>query len=200
MLKLSNVSKKFQDKIIFENVSLEVHQGEKLAIIGGSGVGKSTLLQSMAGIHNVEGIISCSGKRGLVFQDFKLFPHMTVFENVAYTPLFVESKPVDEVKEKAEALLAAFKMLELKDSYPAQLSGGQQQRAAVIRTLMTDPDILFLDEPTSALDKESVDIMIDYFVAMPQTIVAATHDDYFVKKFASRVVEMMPSGKMKKVK
>lgn len=182
-LEMRNVKKSFGDLEVLKDISLTVHQGQVVSIIGPSGSGKSTLLRcatlletmdsgelfylGQAAATNVEtacGTCSVYAKSseleqvkrhfGLVFQNFNLFPHYSVLKNLMHAPVHVQKRPKEEVHEEAMALLRQMGLEDKADYYPHQLSGGQQQRVAIARALAMKPDVLFFDEPTSALDPE----------------------------------------------
>lgn len=194
MLKVNNVSKTYNDHQVLDNVSFEVTRGEIVALLAQSGSGKSTLLKIIAGIEQpTAGDVTLAGKVGIVFQDFNLFPHMSVLDNLTYTPIKVLNQPRQQVEAKAREKLAAFGMLEKAKNFPNELSGGQKQRVAIIRTLMLDPEIILFDEPTSALDPgmtAEVGATIKRIANDNIAIVVATHDLEFIKNLATRTINL----------
>ena len=176
MLTATNVHKGFDGLGVLKGISLTVNKGEVVALIGPSGSGKSTFLRCLNHLETVdsgeirlENLTMCSGngqyadeetlrqitlRMGMVFQQFNLFPHMSVLHNIIDAPVHVKKMPKKQAVEKAKALLAKVGLSDKADQYPYQLSGGQQQRVAIARALCMDPEILCFDEPTSALDPE----------------------------------------------
>jgi spermidine/putrescine ABC transporter ATP-binding subunit len=165
ILKLANISKQFEEVVAVDNVSLEINEGEFITLLGPSGSGKTTILLMIAGFQTpTMGEIFIKGEQmtpvppqkrniGIVFQSYALFPHLTVFENIAY-PLQMRKYNGSEIKVKVEAMLELVKLVGLGKRYPKQLSGGQQQRVALSRALVFNPDLLLMDEPLGALDKK----------------------------------------------
>lgn len=191
MLKLTNLTKSIGKQIIFKEVSLFVSSGERVAVLGPSGAGKSTLLRCIAGLDSFEGEVQSNGKIVLIFQDFQLFPHLTVFENITYVPLRVLGYPKQEVFFEAESFLNKFMMADCRDKYPSVLSGGQQQRVSIIRAIMTKPAVLVMDEPTSSLDSETTEVVGSILKSLPITYVFATHDEAFVSDFATKHLSLV---------
>lgn len=190
-------------------VDLTVHRGEVVVIMGPSGSGKSTFIRTFNALEDFqEGSISVDGRAlsndlrdidairrevGMVFQQFNLFPHLTVLENLTLAPIQVRKRPRAEVEEQAYALLHRVGIREQADKYPGQLSGGQQQRVAIARSLCMEPRILLFDEPTSSLDPEMVrevlEVMRD-LASDGMTMVVVTHEVGFAREVAHRVVLM----------
>ena len=167
MLELKNISKKFKDRQILENFNLTVEENKILAIVGPSGGGKTTLLRMLAGLEKIDsGEIIYNGESlpidelekrnllGFVFQDFQLFPHLTVLENLVLSPIKTMNMSKNDAEKKALTLLNKLGLDKQVNSYPISLSGGQKQRVALARAMMIDPKIIGYDEPTSALDPE----------------------------------------------
>ena len=161
MLELRNISKRFGDKQILSDFNLTIHEGKILAIVGPSGGGKTTLLRMLAGLEKIDsGEVFYNGeplaldelsKRqllGFVFQDFELFPHLSVLENLTISPVKMNGVPQEEANAKARALLERLGLAEHEDAFPYSLSGGQKQRVALARAMMIDPEIIGYDEPT----------------------------------------------------
>ena len=204
---------------MLKDISLEVREGEVVAVIGPSGGGKSTLLRCLTLLETLDagklaygdlvvaetgpdGRAAYAGKAvqkeaktrfGLVFQNFNLFPHYTVMKNVADAPLHVQKRPKAEVEAEARALLAKMGLAGKEDMVPCELSGGQQQRVAIARALALNPEVLFFDEPTSALDPEltqEVLKVIRDLAAERMTMVIVTHEMSFARDVADRIVFM----------
>jgi polar amino acid transport system ATP-binding protein len=196
MLSVINLNKKFGEKNLFNNLSFVIGQGEKVALIGQSGIGKSTLLKCIAGLEPHEGQVTMLGKKTLVFQDFNLFPHMNVLENITYVPVNVFGKNIDEVTLAATNLLGSFLLQDCVNRYPSELSGGQQQRIAIIRALLSGADLLIMDEPTSSLDNETTALVAQYLKTQPKMLLFATHDTLFVDQVATRILEFTATGEL----
>ncbi|MCS5711922.1 ATP-binding cassette domain-containing protein [Candidatus Berkiella aquae] len=190
MLKLSNVTKQFSQTPILKNVDISIEKGSITGLAGPSGGGKSTLLRCIQKLESIDsGKIEYSGTCTFMFQDFQLFPHMTVLENLIYAPNIVFGN-----KESEKEALNLLKLLGLESKtnhYPAELSGGQKQRVALARCLMMKPDILLCDEPTSGLDVATIDDVVQLLQsvhAMGVTMVIASHDLAFLTRIAKRIV------------
>ncbi|MGQ9412567.1 amino acid ABC transporter ATP-binding protein [Streptococcus pluranimalium] len=208
MLELKNISKAYGSKVIFENFNLTISQGRILALVGPSGGGKTTLLRMLAGLEKVDsGQIIYNGEEvaidhleernllGFVFQDFQLFPHMTVLENLILSPMKTMGISKDVAKEKAIGLLNRLGLGEHVEVYPHSLSGGQKQRVALARAMMIDPQIIGYDEPTSALDPElrkEVEQLILQNRETGITQIVVTHDLAFAKNIADDILKVNP--------
>lgn len=219
MVKVSNIYKRFGDLEVLKNVSLEVNKGEIIAIIGPSGSGKSTLLRCLNQLEKIDrGEIAIEGtiiaapenpgkksaippgdiklacrKMGMVFQNFNLFPHMTVLGNVIEAPVTVAKMDRASAVTLGEAQLVKVGLLEKKDSYPSQLSGGQKQRVAIARALAMNPDIMLFDEPTSALDPELIGEVLGVIKNLAKehmTMLVVTHEMNFAREVSDRVIFM----------
>ncbi len=218
MLKMTDIHKSYEQLDVLKGIDLEVRRGEVLAIIGPSGSGKSTLLRCINKLETIDkGIIAikdrflvqtkggeaiyASGREereilastGMVFQQFNLFPHMTVLENLLEAPMQVKGLKRSEVEPYARELLAKVGMSDRADYYPSQLSGGQQQRVAIARALCMKPDIMLFDEPTSALDPELTGEVLKTMrelAAEHMTMVVVTHEMAFAREAASHVIFM----------
>ncbi len=218
ILSLQGVEKSFHTNHVLKNISLEVNRGEVVAIIGPSGSGKSTLLRIatlletmdrgslaygdlIAATDNGEKTVygasavlkQARQKFGLVFQNFKLFPHYNVLKNITDAPVCVAKKDPKQAKQEAMALLREMGLADRWDAYPCQLSGGMQQRVSIARALAMHPDILFFDEPTSALDPEltgEILKVIRKLAAQKMTMVVVTHEIAFARNVADRVIFM----------
>ena len=207
MIKVEQITKVFGKNPVLKNISTTIHQGEVVAIIGPSGSGKSTFLRCLNLLEKpTEGKIYIKDQEitdpkvnilevrkhiGMVFQQFNLFPHMTVLENVTYAPQKVKKLAKGEVEKNAKDLLAKVGLIDKVDSYPSQLSGGQKQRVAIARALAMEPEIMLFDEPTSALDPEMVKEVLDVIKDLAETgmtMVIVTHEMNFAKEVADRVI------------
>ncbi|QTH20627.1 amino acid ABC transporter ATP-binding protein [Rhizorhabdus wittichii] len=191
------------------NVSLDVARGERIVICGPSGSGKSTLIRCINGLEtHDEGVIRIGedevrpdrrvlqrirARVGMVFQDFNLFPHLTILENCALAPMKVRGLARDAAEALARELLERVRIADQADKYPAQLSGGQQQRTAIARALAMQPEIILFDEPTSALDAEMVKEVLDIMKALATegiTMLCVTHEMGFAREVADRIIFM----------
>lgn len=208
MLELKNISKKFKDKEILSNFNLKVEENKILAIVGPSGGGKTTLLRMLAGLESIDsGEIIFNGENlplnelekrnllGFVFQDFQLFPHMTVLENLVISPIQTMGIKKDEAEAKAIKLLEQLGLENHYNSYPNSLSGGQKQRVALARVMMIEPKIIGYDEPTSALDPElrlEVEKLILQNKKLGITQIVVTHDLQFAENIADDILKVEP--------
>lgn len=208
MLELKNISKKFKDKEILSNFNLKVEKNKILAIVGPSGGGKTTLLRMLAGLESIDsGEIIFNGENlplnelekrnllGFVFQDFQLFPHMTVLENLVISPIQTMGIKKDEAEAKAIKLLEQLGLENHCNSYPHSLSGGQKQRVALARAMMIEPKIIGYDEPTSALDPElrlEVEKLILQNKKLGITQIVVTHDLQFAENIADDILKVEP--------
>lgn len=209
MLVVKNLSKRFGKTTVLKNINLVVNKKDRIAIIGPSGCGKSTLLRCINQIETPSnGKVLFEGiplndketdinkiriKMGMVFQQFNLFPHLKVIDNIILAPVKLGILKKDEAIKKAKELLNKIGLSEKINNYPKELSGGQMQRVAIIRALMLDPELMMFDEPTSALDPkmklEVLDLMKD-LGKTGLTMIVVTHEMQFVKDFANRVIFM----------
>ena len=208
MLELKNISKKLKDKEILSNFNLKVEENKILAIVGPSGGGKTTLLRMLAGLESIDsGEIIFNGENlplnelekrnllGFVFQDFQLFPHMTVLENLVISPIQTMGIKKDEAEAKAIKLLEQLGLEKHYKSYPYSLSGGQKQRVALARAMMIEPKIIGYDEPTSALDPElrlEVEKLILQNKKLGVTQIVVTHDLQFAENIADDILKVEP--------
>lgn len=205
-LSIRNLRKTFGDKTVLRDVDLEVATHDVVCLIGSSGSGKSTLLKCInllvpidSGEILLDGLdIAAPGvnpnrvrqSMGIVFQAFNLFPHMRVIDNITLGPRKVHGVPRDQAEERAQELLARFDLADKARAYPGLLSGGEQQRVAIVRSLITDPEVMLLDEVTSALDPELVAEVLNVIrdlKAGGMTMVIATHEMGFARDVADRV-------------
>ncbi|MDW8658096.1 amino acid ABC transporter ATP-binding protein [Streptococcus suis] len=208
MLELRNLSKRFEDKQIFSNYDLVIPEGKIVAIVGQSGGGKTTLLRMLAGLETIDsGTLMYNGqelpleelgKRHLlsfVFQDFQLFPHLSVLENLVLSPMKTQNMSRSEAEDKALKLLDTLGLANHASAYPFSLSGGQKQRVALARAMMIDPEIIGYDEPTSALDPElrkEVEKLILENRATGITQIVVTHDMQFAENIADEIIKIEP--------
>uniref|UniRef100_UPI00403FB58C amino acid ABC transporter ATP-binding protein n=1 Tax=Candidatus Enterococcus willemsii TaxID=1857215 RepID=UPI00403FB58C len=209
MLELKKITKSFGKKTIINQLDLTIPEGTILAIVGPSGGGKTTLLRTLAGLETVDsGDFLLDGKKfdpinlkeqeqvvGVVFQDFQLFPHLSVFENITLAPKMVLKETETVYTEKAQKLAKQLGLEGLLDQYPYQLSGGQKQRVAIARAMAMNPRVLAYDEPTSALDpalRQQVEHLILDLKKEGVTQIVVTHDLVFAKNIADNLLEVSP--------
>ena len=208
MLELKNISKRFKDRQILSNFNLTVEENKILAIVGPSGGGKTTLLRMLAGLEKIDsGEIIYNGESlpidelekrnllGFVFQDFQLFPHLTVLENLVLSPIKTMNMSKEEAEQKALLLLEKLGLSKQINSYSNSLSGGQKQRVALARAMMIDPKIIGYDEPTSALDPElrlEVEKLILQNKELGITQIVVTHDLQFAENIADSILKVEP--------
>ena len=209
MIKVTGLKKNFGDLEVLKGIDQHIKKGEKVAVIGPSGSGKSTFLRCLNMLEiPTEGEILIEGesitdkkvdithireKMGMVFQQFNLFPHLTILENITLAPMKVKKMKQTEADELARELLKKVGLEDKADSYPAQLSGGQQQRIAIARALAMKPDIMLFDEPTSALDPEMVGEVLGVMRRLADsgfTMIVVTHEMSFARDVSNRVIFM----------
>ena len=209
MIEMKNVHKWFGELHVLNDINLEINKGEKIVICGPSGSGKSTLIRCINRLEEhqrgniiVEGteltndsrsIERIRGEVGMVFQQFNLFPHLSILDNCSLAPIWVRKLPKAEAKDKAMEYLKRVQIDDQAHKYPAQLSGGQQQRAAIARALCMEPRIMLFDEPTSALDPEMIKEVLDVMVGLAQggmTMIVVTHEMGFAKEVADSIIFM----------
>ena len=219
LVRIENARKSFGSNLVLHDISLNVERGQVVAIIGASGGGKSTLLRCATLLETLDGgtlafgdvvvakpdasgkavyaskaeIAKARKKFGLVFQNFNLFPHFTVLENVSHAPIHVLKKPKDEAHAFAKELIAKMGLAGKEDMVPCELSGGQQQRVAIARALAMEPEVLFFDEPTSALDPELTKEVLKVIRDLAEehmTMVIVTHEMKFARDVADHIVFM----------
>ncbi|SHH64278.1 amino acid ABC transporter ATP-binding protein [Clostridium grantii] len=215
MIETKGLSKSFGKLNVFENLNVKVQKGEVLVIIGPSGSGKSTFLRCLNHLEEpTSGEVFVEGekllinnkaklretieKMGMVFQNFNLFPHMTVLENIIEAPITVKKEDKQKVLQRAEKILKKVGLEDKLEAYPSKLSGGQKQRVAIARALNMEPDIMLFDEPTSALDPELVGEVLNVMKGLAKegmTMVVVTHEMGFAKEVADRVI-FMDGGKI----
>ena len=206
---LENVNKLFGDFHVLQDVYLKVNRKERIVVCGPSGSGKSTMIRCINRLEehqegtiivdgieltgNLKNIDSVRKEVGMVFQQFNLFPHLSVKENITLAPIWVKKMPKAEAEELAMQQLEIVKIPEQADKYPGQLSGGQQQRVAIARSLAMKPNIMLFDEPTSALDPEMIKEVLDVMIDLAEggmTMIVVTHEMGFAKTVADRMVFM----------
>ena len=207
MITVSNLCKSFGGLEVLKGVNVEIDKGDVICVIGPSGSGKSTFLRCLNLLETpTSGSILFEGdeltdkkidlnrhrqKMGMVFQQFNLFPHMTVLDNLTCAPIMLKKTPKAEAEKKAMELLARVGLADRADAWPNQLSGGQKQRVAIVRALCMEPDVMLFDEPTSALDPEMVGEVLDVMKELAKscmTMVVVTHEMGFAREVASRVL------------
>ncbi len=209
IISLQNVNKWFGEFHVLKDVDLEVNKKERIVVCGPSGSGKSTMIRCINRLEehqegtiivdgieltgNLKNIDSVRKEVGMVFQQFNLFPHLSVKENITLAPIWVKKMPKAEAEELAMQQLEIVKIPEQADKYPGQLSGGQQQRVAIARSLAMKPNIMLFDEPTSALDPEMIKEVLDVMIDLAEggmTMIVVTHEMGFAKTVADRMVFM----------
>ena len=209
MISIAGVNKHYGDYHALRDINLEIPAGQVVVVLGPSGSGKSTLCRTINRLETIDsGEIRINGKLlpeegkeltrlraevGMVFQQFNLFSHMTIRDNVTLAPLKVRKISKAEARERADKLLARVGIAEQADKYPAQLSGGQQQRVAIARALAMDPKVMLFDEPTSALDPEMINEVLDVMTDLAKggmTMVCVTHEMTFARRVADRILFM----------
>jgi polar amino acid transport system ATP-binding protein len=224
IVRIENLHKRFGKLHVLKGIDLAVHRGEIVSVIGPSGSGKSTLLRCMNHLESADmGSISFEGeyialadkkgasvykkskeildicsRLGMVFQNFNLFPHKSVLENLIEAPITVKKANKAEVEKKALDILRKVGMTDKKDAYPGQLSGGQQQRVAIARALTMEPEIMLFDEPTSSLDPELIGEVLEVIKQLAKesmTMIIVTHEMAFAREISDRVL-FMDDGKV----
>ncbi|MGN0335703.1 MAG: amino acid ABC transporter ATP-binding protein [Lachnospiraceae bacterium] len=206
-LQVSGLVKSFGSETVLNGIDLIVHKGEVVVVLGPSGCGKSTLLRCLNGLESPEKgtvrldqeIIAASGKNmtqmrqkiGMVFQNYELFPHKNIMDNITLAPLKVQKRSKAEVLEQTEKLLKRVDLWEKRNSYPRELSGGQKQRAAIVRALCMNPEMMLFDEITAALDPEMVREVLNVILELAEqgmTMVIVTHEIQFARAIADRIL------------
>lgn len=207
VIEVSHLKKSFGENEVIKDISLSVKKGEVVALIGPSGCGKSTFLRCLNGLEPIQGgtvslhgepveygknsLVKIRQKIGMVFQNYDLFPHMTVLANIMLSPMKVQNRDKEEVREEALRLLERVGLGDKAGSYPSELSGGQKQRAAIVRSLILHPDIILLDEITAALDPEMVHEVLDVVLGLAKsgtTMLIVTHEMAFAEAAADRII------------
>lgn len=213
MLEIKNIKKSFNKLQVLKGISFNVLDGEVVSIIGPSGCGKSTLLRCInllekpssgniildgVDITNKKNLTQVRQKMGMVFQQFNLFSHLTVLENITLAPICEKLMDKDTAIKEAEKLLKSINLYDKKDNYPSELSGGQKQRVAIVRTLIMNPEIILFDEPTSALDPEMVNDVLDLIKKLVEkkiTIIIVSHEMSFIEECANKII-FLDGGKI----
>ncbi len=209
MIEIKGLTKRFEQRLVLDDLNLSIPKGQTLAIVGPSGSGKSTLLRSINMLESPDaGHILINGEDvtdprvnldrirsnvGMVFQNFNLFPHMTVLQNITYAQQIVDSKTKRQAEETALNILDKVGLKDKANSYPQEISGGQKQRVAIARCLAMDPYVILFDEPTSALDPEMVKEVLDVIRTLKGehiTKLIVTHEMSFAKEVADRIIFM----------
>ena len=208
MIEVNNLSKSYNDNLVLDNISFSIKKGDIVSVVGPSGSGKSTLLRCIDLLEKSEGEILFEGKKlykgeigkkiGMVFQQFNLFPHLSVLDNIILAPTKLKLMAKKDATKKAYELLDTIDLKDKANSYPNELSGGQKQRVAIIRTLIIDPDIILFDEPTSALDPEMIGEVLELIKGIAntgKTMMIVSHEMGFVKNVSNRVL-FLEDGKI----
>ena len=207
MISVSNLCKSFEGLDVLKGINAEIDKGDVICVIGPSGSGKSTFLRCLNLLEKpTSGSIVFEGneltdkkidinmhrqKMGMVFQQFNLFPHMTVLDNLTCAPIMLKKVPKEQAEKKALELLARVGLADRANAWPNQLSGGQKQRVAIVRALCMEPDVMLFDEPTSALDPEMVGEVLDVMKELAvsgMTMVVVTHEMGFAREVSNRVL------------
>ena len=211
ILKMRNVSKYYKNELIFKNVNFELKKGDVISIVGKSGCGKSTMLKCINKLGEINsGEIMFNGvnineipltvlrqKIGIVFQEYNLFDHLTVIENLTLALIKIKKYSLNRSLKLARDVLKKIDLLDKQDKYPDELSGGQKQRVAIARTLLMKPEIILLDEPTSALDKEmkeSVLNLIKEMIKEDMTLIIVSHEENFVENVSDKIFKLDKNG------
>ena len=210
IIQMENVNKWFDDFQVLKDINLEVRQKQKIVVCGPSGSGKSTLIRCINRLEehqkgkivvdgielseNTKNIEQIRAEVGMVFQQFNLFPHLSILDNCSLAPIWVKKIPKKQAEEQALKELEKVQILDQAKKFPGQLSGGQQQRAAIARALCMEPKIMLFDEPTSALDPEMIKEVLDAMVNLAKagmTMIVVTHEMGFAKEVADEVIFMV---------
>ena len=207
VLTIEHLTKEYDGQTVLNDISLDVHEGEVIVIVGPSGSGKSTLLRCINALEDIQGgeirlrgqkivagakdLPQIRQKIGMVFQSYELFPHLTVMNNILLAPMKAQHRPKEEVKTEAMTLLTRVGLADKADSLPRQLSGGQKQRVAIVRALCMHPEILLFDEVTAALDPEMVREVLEVILQLAEnkrTMLIVTHEMQFARAVADRIL------------
>ena len=214
LIDIKNLLKKYSDKKVIDGINLSIKKGEVVVLLGPSGCGKSTLLQTINGLESIQnGEIIFHGKNihekntdwkkirekiGMVFQNYELFPHLNVIDNILLAPIKIQKRDKAEVLNQAEELLKKVGLEDRKLSYPRELSGGQKQRIAIVRALCMNPEVMLFDEVTASLDPEMVREVLDVILNLAKsgmTMFIVTHEMGFAKLVANRII-FLENGKI----
>lgn len=214
LIEINNLLKKYGDKKVIDGINLSIKKGEVVVLLGPSGCGKSTLLRTINGLENIQdGEIIFHGKNihekntdwkkvrekiGMVFQNYELFPHLNVIDNILLAPIKIQKRDKAEVLNQAEELLKKVGLEDRKLSYPRELSGGQKQRIAIVRALCMNPEVMLFDEVTASLDPEMVREVLDVILSLAKsgmTMFIVTHEVGFAKLVANRII-FLENGKI----
>jgi polar amino acid transport system ATP-binding protein len=214
LIEINNLLKKYGDKKVIDGINLSIKKGEVVVLLGPSGCGKSTLLRTINGLENIQdGEIIFHGKNihekntdwkkirekiGMVFQNYELFPHLNVIDNILLAPIKIQKRDKAEVLNQAEELLKKVGLEDRKLSYPRELSGGQKQRIAIVRALCMNPEVMLFDEVTASLDPEMVREVLDVILSLAKsgmTMFIVTHEMGFAKLVANRII-FLENGKI----
>lgn len=214
LIEINNLLKKYGDKKVIDGINLSIKKGEVVVLLGPSGCGKSTLLRTINGLENIQdGEIIFHGKNihekntdwkkirekiGMVFQNYELFPHLNVIDNILLAPIKIQKRDKAEVLNQAEELLKKVGLEDRKLSYPRELSGGQKQRIAILRALCMNPEVMLFDEVTASLDPEMVREVLDVILSLAKsgmTMFIVTHEMGFAKLVANRII-FLENGKI----
>ena len=199
MLSIKNLNKSYNGRKLFQDFCLDLKGKSIVGLTGPSGSGKSTLLRCIQGLETIDsGIINFNHRVGFVFQDFQLFPHFTVLENIIYAPTKVLKKPVNLAKKEARSWLQQLSILEHQNHYPKELSGGQKQKVAIVRALVMDPELLLCDEPTSGLDLGAIASLKEVLKSLNNMgvgILVSSHDINFLVAVCARII-VIKKGKV----
>ena len=209
IIKIENMNKWFDDFQVLKDINLSVEKNKKIVVCGPSGSGKSTLIRCINRLEehqkgtiivdgtelteNTKNIEAIRAEVGMVFQQFNLFPHLSILDNCTLAPIWVKKMPKKEAEEHAMKQLEQVQIVDQAQKYPGQLSGGQQQRCAIARALCMEPKIMLFDEPTSALDPEMIKEVLDAMVNLAKagmTMIVVTHEMGFAKEVADEVIFM----------
>lgn len=199
MLEIKGLTKYYGNKLVLKNINLTINDKECAVIMGPSGYGKTTLIRCLCGLERYDGeilidskVLNRNNQIGLVFQNYQLFPHRTVMQNLTDVGHYHKISYKEKISEYAEDILNKLGVEDIKDSYPNKLSGGQKQRVAIARACMLKPKVLCLDEPTSSLDSKTIEkvaAMIKELNKM-MTIIVITHDESFAKMVGTRLIKI----------
>ena len=214
VIEIKNLHKSYDEKKVIDGINIDIYEGEVVVLLGPSGCGKSTLLRTLNGLETIQGgQILLDGKNihtkkadwtvirqkiGMVFQNYELFPHLNVIDNILLGPVKIQNRNKDEVIIQAEELLQRVGLLDRKNAYPRELSGGQKQRIAIVRALCMNPEIMLFDEVTASLDPEMVREVLDVILGLAKsgmTMLIVTHEMGFAKSVADRIV-FLDKGKI----